>query len=137
MTEPAPSPPSHSPAPSPLARAVRPTHRSVLALLGCCAIVTLLQGFPDEEPPPDRWVATVGVGLGLGSIVLRRLGASPVIRARSAALLLAASLVLAGGLGLLGAWTAWRDDATRTGLLFTLAGLIFALRPIAPAARRR
>jgi len=122
--------------PSPLIAALRHTQRSVLGLLVCCAIAAVLSGFAPEEPPPDRWTATLGVGLGLGTIVLRRLGASPVIGARTAVLLVLGSLVLAGGLGLLGAWIAFRADATRSGLLLTLAGVIFALRPVAPAAAR-
>jgi len=125
------------PHPHPLEAALRRTHRSVLVLLACCAGVIALHGFAGEEPPPDRWLTTAGVGLGLATVVLRRLGASPVIAARTSFLLLLAALVLAGGLGLLGVWVALGHDGPETGLLFTLAGAIFSIRPTRPATGAR
>jgi hypothetical protein len=121
------------PGPATLLAGLRRTRASVLALLGVCAVVIALHGFDHPEPPPDRWATTLGVGLGLGTVVLRRLGASPRVGPRTGFLCMVASLALAGGLGLLGAWMAWRIDATRTGILFTLAGTIFAVRPITGA----
>ncbi|MCH2185532.1 hypothetical protein MK280_06630 [Myxococcota bacterium] len=118
-----------------LQRALQRTHRSVLILLAACAGWILLQGFGPEESPPERGWTTLGVGLGLGCVVLRRLGASPSRSPRTGFFLIIAALVFAATLGLLGSWIAATTGATRTGLLFTLAGLIFSLRPSRPAFR--
>ena len=118
-----------------LQRALQRTHRSVLILLAACAAWILLQGFGPDESPPERGWTTLGAALGLGCVLLRRLGASPTRSPRTGFFLLLAALVFAAALGLLGSWIAATTGATRTGLLFTLAGLIFSLRPSRPVSR--
>lgn len=125
-----------APDPQPLEAALRHTHRSVLGLLATCAVVIVLHGFSGEEPPPDRLLTTVGVGIGLTTVVLRRLGGSPVVGLRASFFLLLGALLLAASLGLLGAWITWARNGPETGILFTLAGVIFAIRPGQPVARR-
>ena len=118
-----------------LQHALQRTHRSVLILLAACAAWILLQGFGPDESPPERGWTTLGAALGLGCVLLRRLGASPSRSPRAGFFLLLAALVFAAALGLLGSWIAATTGATRTGLLFTLAGLIFSLRPSRPVSR--
>ena len=118
-----------------LQRALQRTHRSVLILLAACAAWILLQGFGPDESPPERGWTTLGAALGFGCVLLRRLGASPTRSPRTGFFLLLAALVFAAALGLLGSWIAATTGATRTGLLFTLAGLIFSLRPSRPISK--
>jgi hypothetical protein len=113
------------------------TRRIVLALLAVCAVLIVVHGFAGEEPPPDREVATLGVLLALGSIVLRRVGGSPVIKPRTAFLLGMIGLLACGVLGLLGVYLAYSFDSPESGILFTLAGVIFALRPSQPISASR
>lgn len=131
------APSDGAPDPTPLVEALRRTRRSVFVLLACSAGAIVLGGFAGDEPPPDAVTTTAAIGLGLGTIVLRQLGGSPVIGARTRMFLLVGSLVCAGALGLLGVFVAWSAGGARTGILFTLAGVIFAARPHAPALRAR
>jgi len=107
----------------------------VLALLVACAAAIASSGFADQEPPPARWVSVAGVGLGLGTILLRRLGASPATGPERASFLTAGALVLCGALGVLGVWLAYGQGSPRSGMLFTLAGAVFAARPAKPLVR--
>lgn len=123
-------------APAPQDRALRRAHRGTLGLLVACAIGIGARGFEGPEPPPDRLIGSLAVALALGSIVARRLGTSPVIGARAATAASLVSFALIGALGLLGVHLAWNFSAPETGLLVTLGGAIFALRPAAPAGVR-
>lgn len=123
--------------PTSLATALRRTRFSVLALLACCAGVVALRGFADDEPPPDRWWTTAAVVIGLGTIVLRRLAVSPAIRPPRTIWLLLGSLGLSACLGLLGVVVAYTGDAARTGILFSLAGALFTIRPTGAVASGR
>jgi len=120
-----------------LERALRRTQWSVLGLLATCAVLILLRGMPDDEPPPDRVIASLGVLLALGAVVLRRVGGSPAISPRSAVYFRLAGLLGCGALGVLGMHLAYGLGSPQSGLLFTLAGGIFALRPSQPTASRR
>lgn len=108
--------------------------RGVLALLAAAGLAIAFGDFQTEPPPPDPLATTFAVSLALGAIVLRRFASSPMINPGTAGLLAGASLACAGGLGLLGLGVALAKDSSETGLLFTLAGLIFALRPAPPPA---
>jgi hypothetical protein len=113
----------------PLRLALRRTHRSVLGLLAVCALVILAGGMSGEEPPPDRVMTVWAVGLALLGIVLRRISTSPRIQLRSALFFAVSSLLTCASLGLLAVWLAWTQGAAETALIYTLAGVIFALRP--------
>jgi hypothetical protein len=121
---------------SPLQSAFKTTHRSVLGLLVVCLIVIVSQGIEGDEPAPDRALATIGIGFGLTTIVLRRLGSSPTITLKTSLFLGLASLLSSAGLGGLGVYIAIAQAGPQTGLLFTFAGLIFAMRPTAQSPRR-
>jgi len=123
--------------PTPLEAALRRTRFSVLALLACCAGVVALRGFAGDEPPPDRWWTTLAVLIGLATIVLRRIAASPALRPPRAIFFLLGSLVLSAALGLLGVFVAYTGDAVRTGILFSLAGALFTIRPMGAVASGR
>jgi hypothetical protein len=122
------------PDPEPLLLAIHRTHRSVLVLLALCALMIFARGFGGEEPPPDRLITVWAVGLALVGILLRRAGTSPQIQPRTALMFGLAGLVSSAALGLLGAYLAWTQGAAQTGLVYTLAGGIFALRaPVLPS----
>lgn len=120
------------PDPEPLRQAVRRTHRSVLALLALCALMTLVRGFAGDEPPPDRITTAWALGLALFGILARRAATSPQLGPRLIVGFGLASLLASAALGLLGVYLAWTQDAVQTGLVYTLAGVIFALRPPPP-----
>ncbi len=103
-------------------------HWAALCLLGVCAGLILIAPSAEKQPPPDRLITTLSVGSALVAIVSRRLGSSPRITGRSARRWLIAALLAASCLGLLGTFEALYHGGTQTGLLFTLAGLIFAVR---------
>lgn len=125
-----------TPDPAPHERAMRSTRLSVLGGLAVCALLILTHGFEGEEPPPDRLMATAAVLLALGSVVLRRIGSSPAMRPQTAIFLHLGALMMCGALGLLGVYLAYGLASPQSGILFTLAGVIFALRPT-PAVRLR
>ena len=118
--------------PAPSAGWLPGARRAVLALLAATGLAIAFGGFQTEPPPPDPLATTLAVSLALGAIVLRRFASSAVISAGTAGRLAAASLACAGGLGLLGLGVAFAKDSSETGLLFALAGFIFALRPAPP-----
>jgi hypothetical protein len=112
-----------------LEAALKRTRWSVLGLLACCVGIILLRGFAIPDPPPDRWLTSVAVFLALGTIVLSRIAAAPGVDPRRAIWLLLSSLVVSAAIGVLGVFVAWEGGASRTGILFALAGVIFAIRP--------
>jgi len=124
------------PDPRPLDRALRRAHLSVLGTLLLCGLVIASGGFEGDEPPPSPTLATLGIALGIAAIVTRQLGTSPKLGAKARLLFSLASLALAVGLGLLGVFMAFGLDAPESGILFTLAGLIFSARPLAPLQSR-
>jgi len=104
------------------------THKAVLSLLALLALNLFLGDFDEPSPPPDPQATTAAVGLALAAILLRRFASSPIIRPSSAVFLSVGALVSAAGLGVLGTLLALETGSAETGLLFTLAGFIFALR---------
>lgn len=100
-----------------------------LLLLAVSGLFVASQGL-EADPGPDRLIASCAVGLAAAAIVLRRAAQAPSVRERSATLFGLAALGATVGLGLLGAWTAGHHGAGQTGLLFVLAGVIFAIRPL-------
>lgn len=115
--------------PEALESALKQTRWSVLGLLACCVGVILLRGFASPDPPPDRWLTSIAVCLALATILLSRIAASPAVGPRRAIWLLLSSLVVSAAIGLLGVFVAWVEGGSRTGILFALAGVLFAIRP--------
>ena len=109
-------------------RALQVTHRGVLILLVLMGSGLLLGDFDAPPPAPDPGVTTAGIGLALAAIALRRFASAPTLAPTMAVFLSLGALVSAAGLGLLGVLIALQTDSRETGLFFTLAGLIFALR---------
>lgn len=119
----------------PLRAALKTAHRSVIALLVVCLVVIVSQGIEGDEPAPDRTLATLGIGLGLLTIVFRRIAAAPRVPLQTGLFLSLAALVTSAALGGLGVFIAAAEGGPETGLLFTVAGLIFAMRPAAHGNR--
>jgi len=104
-------------------------HRGFLVSIGVSAAAAALAGFPDSEPLPNQATTLAAIALGLGCIVLRRLSTSPMIEVRAEFRLGAAGLACGAALALLGAYTAWTQDAGRTGLAYAGAAFILCARP--------
>ena len=119
---------SSEPAAHDLLPALRNTHRGVLLLLVICGFAIGVAGEAGPSTPPHPWATTAAVGLALVAIVLRRFASSPVASQETTTRLAVGALVASGGLGLLGTAIAFQAGSREAGLLFTLAGLIFALR---------
>ncbi|MDE0886313.1 MAG: hypothetical protein OSB70_12370 [Myxococcota bacterium] len=117
-------------------RTLRGMHKAVLSLLTLLALNLFLGEFDEPSPPPDPQATTAAVGLALAAILLRRFASSPTIRPSSAVFLSVGALFSAAALGVLGTLLALESGSAETGLLFTLAGLIFALRVPRPFGAR-
>ena len=124
------------PSPSDPLPVLRNTHRGVLLLLGVCGVAIGVAGGSGPTPPPNPWTTTAAVGLALVAIVSRRFASSPVASPATTTFLAVGALLASAGLGLLGAAIAFQTGSRETGLLFTLAGLIFALRVPRPSLER-
>ncbi len=127
MAEPAQSE-DQSPPSAALGTALRNTHRAVLALIAVCLLVSLTAEAPADEPPPDRTLTLIALCVAAMAIVLRRLSTSPVLSPRTGLFLSLGALLACAGVALAGAYAAVSLAATQTGVAFSLAGGIFALR---------
>jgi hypothetical protein len=120
-------------------RALRSVHRSVLATLAVCAVAIALAE-PPETPAGaasiPRGTTYVAVALAVASIATRRRQATPGTDARTYVGLSLASLLCAGGVGIVGVAVALAGGPRTQALAFVLAGAVFALRPPAPLALR-
>ncbi|MEE3327751.1 MAG: hypothetical protein VX252_10480 [Myxococcota bacterium] len=113
---------------------LRKVRQATLAVLAICALITFAQGI-ETQPGTDPLATSLAVGLGLASILLRRLASGQSTSRRTAELLGCACLGAAAGLGILGVWTALSHGAGQTGLLFVTAGVLFSIRPLQPVAQ--
>lgn len=123
-----------------LNRALRRVHRSVLLTLAVGAVVAFLSAKPGDgtlSAGAERSFTVAAVACAVASILTRRrrVAGGPV-RIRSHVTLGLASLLFAGGVGLVGVALALAGGARATALVYLLAGAIFALRPPAPVAVR-
>lgn len=107
----------------------RSARLAALAILAASALIAFRQGI-EARPEIDPTATALAVGLGLTSIVLRRMAQNQKNSERTTDILGCAALAAAAGLGLLGAWAALRHDAGQTGLLFVTAGVLFSIRPV-------
>lgn len=103
--------------------------RFALVILTLLGLFSASRGL-EADPGPDRLMAAGAVTLAAAAVVLRRIAQAPSIKDPSAEIFGRAALGASVGLGLLGAWAAWRHGAGQTGLLFVLAGVLFAIRPL-------
>ncbi len=119
-----------TPDPTSLNQALRRMHRSSLATLALCALWIAISGdVGSGDPEPRREYTLLALGLGLGSIVLRRFASSPSVALRSRVHLTLASLALAALIGVVGVATSLVEADSQTGLLLTLGAAILCLRP--------
>jgi hypothetical protein len=115
-----------------LERSLRRLRRSVLVSLGVCAAV-LAAGAARETAraaPVPPWPYLAGaLALAVVSVAARgpAPASAPLTRARLHALL--ASFVCAAAIGGLGVGLAIAEGMWRAGLLYTVAGLLLAIRP--------
>ena len=121
------------PDPAPLDRALRRAHRTTLLGLVACLLVTFFQPAATDAAPPPTLYTLIAVGLALVSILFRQLGTSPRLTPRTRVLFTLGAFGVATALGVFGAGLALSSGARHTGLLFTLAAILFSLRPPPPA----
>ena len=112
-----------------LDRSLRNAHRTVLAMIAGCAVLSVLQPGADPEPAPEPTTTTVAVVLALATILTRRSATSPVVEPRTSLVLLLSSYACAFALAALGSFIAMTQGQKETGLVFALAAGIFCLRP--------
>jgi hypothetical protein len=134
-----PSPPTPSTGPQPPQTGwIRRAHLATLAAIGVCGAIAAWQTAADPEPAPDRaltWWITV---LAVGTIGGRLMAGSPVAGPGLRAVAVFVSLGSAFAMGVLAATIAVTTGAVKTGLAFSAAALLLALRPpLPPRARSR
>lgn len=115
--------------------ALRRAHRSILLVLGACAVVIALNPSTeaDATADPPRNYVYAATALGIASIMTRRRQvASTPVAARLHVRLSLASLVFAAGVGVVGVAAFMAGTSRNAALLFVLAGAIFGLRPPPP-----
>lgn len=116
--------------------ALRRAHRGVLAILVLCAAAIAATASGEASRPTDPRYGLVAIVLAAGSILARR-----VTRDRASspwhARLSLASLLLAGGIGLVGLLLAAGGGSRNTALLYVLGAAILALRPPPAGDRER
>jgi hypothetical protein len=116
-----------------LDRSLRRVRLAVLVTLGAAALASLLAA-PSGSETVGRGATVGALGLGLASVLARR--QAEILRDPRWRLALAlAALLLAGGLGLLGAGLAVTKQERDVGLVYSLAGAILCLRrppPVLP-----
>jgi len=120
-------------------RALRSVHRGVLVALAVCAGVIALSAEPETLPTSEgteRSFTYVAVALAVASILTRRRPTASIANPRAYVILSLASLLCAGGLGIVGVAFALAGGARGTAIVYALAGAIFSLRPPKPIASR-
>ena len=112
-----------------LDRSLRTSHRTLLAMIALCAVLSALQSGDGDDLPPDPIITTVAVALGLGTVVARRTSTSAVISSPTRVFLLLCAYACALILAVVGAFVAMTRGQSQIGLMFVLAAGIFSLRP--------
>ncbi len=85
---------------------------------------------PSEIEISPQLLTAVAVGFAIGSIISHRIAALQSSSPHLAARLGLVSLGFAVATGAVGVAMAWLTGDLRSGLLFTIAGAIFCLRPV-------
>jgi hypothetical protein len=111
---------------------LRRVQLTVMGLLALCALIIVLAAEASDLGYTDRRFTLGALMLGGGSILAR--GRALAARdSRTRVGLAAAAMLLAGGIGVLGAVLAVSQDERDAGLLFALGGALLALRGSAGA----
>jgi hypothetical protein len=121
-----------APDPSRLNASLRLVHYSVLgSLIVCALVIGAWSGASGAERAGElpQGYTIAAVLLGGASILFRRSVVDPGADPRRAVWRTLASLILAGGLGLLGVAAAVREGDGTAGLLYAVAGGLLAVRP--------
>ena len=129
--------PDPTPDPSALPGSLARVRLAVLVGIAACGAVVVMQ--PGEvEQPLDRGITAAALGLGMLSIVARRVAALEATAARTAVSMALGGMLSALALGGLAVVVALQQSARETGLLLALGGFILALpRPILPSLATR
>ncbi len=112
-----------------LDRSLRTSHRTVLAMIALCAVLSAIQPGGGDDDAPDPTITTVAVALGLGTILARRASTTAVISSSARVTLVLCAHACAFGLAVLGTFVAMARGQSQIGLMFALAAGIFSLRP--------
>lgn len=116
-------------------RSLRTLRRCVLAALAVCALVIAASaGSAEPDMPPPMGYSATAIGLAVASILLRLWGNAPRRNAPMQLRLIAASLALAGAIGVVAVLLTLAEAQWRTGLFYTLAGGMLSIRT--PSASR-
>jgi peptidoglycan/LPS O-acetylase OafA/YrhL len=120
-------------------RSLQNLRLGVLATLaGCALVIAASAGTPEPDTAPPTGYGATAIGLAVSSILLRLWGNAPRRSERLELPLIAASLALAGAIGVVAVLVSVAEDQWRTGLFYTLAGAMLAIRTPStsrPAAR--
>jgi hypothetical protein len=112
--------------------ALQRVRRAVLLTFAVCAAVIAVAAPSGPGTPPASGFPIAAIGLGLASVLSRQLSVAAPARVR--VYLSLASLLLAGGIGLVGVALALQGGPRATGLAYALGGAILCLRPPARLA---
>jgi peptidoglycan/LPS O-acetylase OafA/YrhL len=107
--------------------ALRHAHRGVLAILVLCAAAIAATASAEASGPADPRYGLAAIAMAVGSILARRVTRDRAPSPWHARFSLA-SLLLAGGIGLVGLLLATRGGSRDTALLYVLGAAILSLR---------
>ena len=112
-------------------RSLRRVHRGTLALLAVCALVIFASASPSGDQGlggTDVRFTASALGLGIASIVLRGQAASLKRGFRARLAFAISSMLLAGGIGIVGVTLSVLRDEREAALLYAVGGVILVLR---------
>jgi hypothetical protein len=107
-------------------------HRSVLVLLGGCAVVVALSGAANQIPETPRIYAYAATLVGGIAVLTRPFGSGPIANPRLHIMRTLVSLICAAGVGLIGVAAISAGCPRTTAVAYVIAGAIFAFRPPRP-----
>ncbi len=111
-----------------LNRSLRTSHRTVLAMIALCAVLSAIQPGNSDDDAPDPTTTSVAIALGLGTVLARGVSTSSAISLRTRVTLLLCAYACSLALAMLGTFVAITRGQPQVGLMFALAAGIFALR---------
>ena len=114
---------------------LRTAHRASLAALAVCALVIAAGAGESQVDVPGRSYTVAALALAALSIGGRLIANAPKTASHTSVRLLLASLALAVGIGVVGLLVSLEEGLWKTGLFYTLAGGMLAMRPPTAVAR--